>query len=672
MALEKRVRLLSRPISRTHYRIRYEEELNPAQLQAVMHHHGAALVIAGAGTGKTRTLVYRVARLVEDGVPPESILLLTFTRKAARELLQRAARLLDGRCECVAGGTFHSFAHTLLRRYGHILGLPSNFTVLDQSDATDVLNVLRADLLSSRQRRFPTKQTLYTIYTAAVNRCSSIGEIVAADYPHFQHLIPELEELHNVYRAYKRRHGLVDYDDLLLLLLQLLERHPAIRAQLHAHFRFLMVDEYQDTNALQHRICILLGGPEENILAVGDDAQSIYAFRGANFRNILEFPTAFRHCTLIRLEENYRSTQPILDLANAIIARAAYGYHKQLWSRYTEGPRPALLQADDEHQQSLFVVQQILELREQGIPLSEIAVLARASHHFFDLELELQRVGIPHRKFGGLKFTETAHIKDLLALARILYNLTDVVSWYRILLLLEGVGPRTAQRIIEGIREGRLRWEDPQSMSALLLTAAPSTHSFVLQLWDTLLALHCLHIRQTPAPELLHQLAEFYRPLLQHRYDDHHKRWKDIEATVLLAERYRELGDFLADLALDPPTESLIEVAAPSPDDEPPLTLSTVHSAKGLEWEAVFLINLTDGRFPVTGAYTSAEAFEEERRLFYVACTRAKRYLYLLYPLRAADYELGWALSKPSPFLELDDGLVERWRLVTEGPPSGA
>ncbi len=671
MAVEKRVHILTTPISRARYRLRYEEELNPAQLQAVMHHHGAALVIAGAGTGKTRTLAYRVARLVEDGVPPESILLVTFTRKAARELLHRAAQLLDGRCERVAGGTFHSFAYAILRRYGQALGLPSRFTVLDQSDATDVLDLLRAELLSNRQRRFPQKKTLYDIYTAALNRCSTIGQIVALEYPHFEHLTPELEQLYSSYRAYKRRHGLLDYDDLLLFLYQLLEEHPAIRAQIHAQFRFIMVDEYQDTNPLQHRISVLLAGPEENILAVGDDAQSIYAFRGADIRNIVEFPHSFRHCTLIRLEENYRSTQPILDVANAIIARAAYGYAKRLWSRQTEGPRPLLLQAEDEHQQSLFLVQQILEFREQGIPFSEIAVLARASHHFVDLELELARAGIPYRKFGGLKFVETAHVKDLLALARIVYNLTDAVSWYRVLLLLDGIGPRTAQRVIESIREGHLRWDDPHSMAALLPTLAPHCRAPLLQLWDMLSALHSLLVRQTPAAELLHQLAEFYRPILQNRYDDHHRRWKDIEAVVLLAERYQELEEFLADLVLDPPTASIIEVVAPS-HDEPPLTLSTVHSAKGLEWQAVFLITLLDGHFPPKAAYGSAEAFEEERRLFYVACTRAKRYLYLLYPLRVAEYGAGWAFSKPSPFLaELDDGLVEHGRLATVDPLKG-
>jgi DNA helicase-2/ATP-dependent DNA helicase PcrA len=661
--MEKRVRLVPIPQQRG-YRLRYEEELNAAQYQAVMHRNGAALVIAGAGTGKTRTLVYRVARLVEEGVPAESILLLTFTRKAAQEMLRRAAHLLDGRCERVAGGTFHSFAHSLLRRYAERVGLPPNFTVLDQTDAYDVLNLVRSDLASElRRERFPQKQTLYDIYSAAINRQQSIEEVLRADYPHFLHLTDSLSRLLDAYRRYKQRHGLVDYDDLLLLLLHLLE-DPTVRQQVHARFRYVMVDEYQDTNSLQHCISLLLAGPEENIMVVGDDAQSIYSFRGADIRNIVQFPKAFRHCTIITLEENYRSTQPILDLANAIIAHAAYGYHKVLVSRIGDGPRPALIQAEDERQQSLFVVQQVLELREQGLPLSGIAVLARAAHLFFDLEIELSRAGIPYRKVGGLRFTETSHIKDLVAYARIVDNISDAVSWYRVLLLHEGVGPRTARRIVDALREGLLRWEDPHSMEVASVGAPPAARAALLQLWESL---RTLFLRHYPPPELFRELAQLYRPILEQRYDDYHRRWRDIETLIALAERYRELREFLADLALEPPVESVTEVTPPGSDGEAPLTLSTVHSAKGLEWTAVFLIWMTDGRFPVAWAYDSPDAYEEERRLFYVACTRAKRYLYILYPVRAVDHESGWVLSKPSPFvLELDSSVAERWRLVAQ------
>jgi DNA helicase-2/ATP-dependent DNA helicase PcrA len=368
---------------------------------------------------------------------------------------------------------------------------------------------------------------------------------------------------------------------------------------------------------------------------------------------------------LITLEENYRSTQPVLDFANAILSRALYGYHKRLTSRQPEGPRPALIRAEDERQQSLFVVQQVLELREQGTPLSEMAVLARAAHLFFDLEIELARAGIPYRKFGGTKFTETAHVKDLLAFARIVDNSSDVISWYLVLLLLEGIGPRTARRIVEALRSGPLRWEDSASMEAVLAGISAAARSSLAELWELLRE---LALRQVPPPELLRRLAAFYKPLLHRRYDDHHKRWKDIEAVIVLAERYRLLREFLADLALEPPTESVLELSAPGVQDEAPLTLSTVHSAKGLEWSAVFLIWMTDGRFPIGRAYESSEALEEERRLFYVACTRSKRYLYVLYPVRALDSESGWVLSKPSPFLtELEhDGVAERWVLVSE------
>jgi DNA helicase-2/ATP-dependent DNA helicase PcrA len=644
------------------YRIPYEQELNPAQLQAVMHTTGAALVIAGAGTGKTRTLVYRVARLVEDGVPPESILLLTFTRKAAQEMLRRAAGLLDGRCEQVSGGTFHSFAHSILRRYGEHIGLPRTFTVLDTSDVHDVLNLLRSDLRSElTSRRFPTAQTLSELYSTALNRCQPLSEALAAEYPHFLPLLEPIEQLLQAYTTYKRRHGLVDYDDLLVLLLQLLEEHPTVRARLHAQYRFLMVDEYQDTNRLQHRITLLLSGPEENVMAVGDDAQSIYSFRGADFRNILEFPKAFQQCRLIQLEENYRSTQPILDFANAILARAAFGYRKRLFTRRApEGALPVIVCTEDERQQSLFVVQQVLELREQGIPLEQIAVLARSAYLFFDLEIELARAGIPYRKFGGLKFTETAHIKDIIALARVLHNPGDVVSWYRALLLLEGVGPRTARRIVESLQQEGVRWEDPHRLEAL----APASRAAVASFWHLL---RRLALQPPPLPELLQELVAFYRPILERRYDDAHKRWKDLEMLLSIAERYARLEEFLADLSLEPPTESLVEVEPTGADQESPLVLSTVHSAKGLEWDAVLLIWATDGRFPPLKARESLESFEEERRLFYVACTRARRWLYIVYPLRGFEQGDRWAFTKVSPFVaELEPGIAEYWSVTVQ------
>ena len=439
------------------YRINYEEELNPAQLKAVMHREGPALVLAGAGTGKTRTLTYRVARLVEDGVDPASILLLTFTRKAAREMLRRAGGLLDGRCEKVAGGTFHSFAYGVLQRFG-VVEEGSRTTsrpvsVLDQADAEDVMNLVRGRFdVKGLKRRFPKKNTLVKMASTAVNTVTPIEEVVAQDFPQFLADADRIVEVVQAYQDYKRHHGLFDYDDLLLYLLAM-TRHEEVGPALRTRYQHIMVDEYQDTNALQHAIILGLSGRRGNVMAVGDDAQSIYSFRGADVRNIHAYPDSFDDCEVIRLEQNYRSTQPILDVCNDILRDAPGMFEKELFTDVKEGEPPILVSCTNERQQSAFVVQQILELREQGVPLDDVAVLFRSGFLSFDLEIELRKANIPFVKFGGMKFTEAAHVKDLLALLRITANSRDVVSWYRVLLLLPGVGQKTAQQILDSMAD---------------------------------------------------------------------------------------------------------------------------------------------------------------------------------------------------------------------------
>jgi DNA helicase-2/ATP-dependent DNA helicase PcrA len=393
-------------------RIRYEEQLNFSQLQAVTTTEGPLLVIAGAGSGKTRTLTYRVARLVEDGVSPDTILLLTFTRKAAQQMILRATKLLDRRCEKVAGGTFHSFGNIILRKYASALGFNPGFAILDRVDAEALIGILRKEMGSvTRQRSFPRKRTLANIFSRAVNKMIPVEDVVCDDYPHLESDLEAMISIQREYKRYKSEHHFFDFDDLLVYLQQLLKMHPDIRHRISSSFGYIMVDEYQDTNKIQADILYHLTGANQNIMVVGDDSQSIYAFRGANFRNIMQFPRMFPGTRIISLEENYRSVQPILDLTNVIIDQAKEKYSKKLFTRITGGSTPLLVEADDENDQSLFVVSKIQQLCRQGIALDQIAVLFRAGYHSFDLEIELNREQISFVKVGGFKFVESAHIK---------------------------------------------------------------------------------------------------------------------------------------------------------------------------------------------------------------------------------------------------------------------
>ncbi len=626
------------------FRINYREELNPAQYEAVVTADGPVLVVAGAGTGKTRTLVFRVARLVESGVDPANVLLLTFTRKAAAEMLRRASLLLDGRCDRIAGGTFHSFANTVLRRYGRVLGLQSNFTILDRSDSEDVINLLRAGMgLDKKEKRFPRKQAIAEIYSMAVNKSLPLSQLIEEQYRHLLEHLPDLLELSGRYAAYKGERQLLDYDDLLVRLRDLLATSVEARQRLSRRYRYIMVDEYQDTNALQAEIVRLLAAEHDNVMAVGDDAQSIYSFRGANFRNIMDFPTLFPGTRVIALEENYRSTQPILDLTNTIIAQARERYTKNLFTAKGDGQPPMLVAAENEQFQSRFVCQRILELREEGVPLSDIAVLFRSSFHSFDLEIELSRHDIPFVKRGGFKFIETAHIKDVLAHLRITANPGDAVSWHRVLLLLEGIGPRTSEEVI--------RWIGAEADPAARLETFPR-RGFATDLQALAnLVRRVRELRAAPG-EQVEEVLRYYEPILKrvHR-EDYPKRRKDLDHFATIAARYRDLEVLLTDMALEPPTDSVGDVLAVDPE-EGLLTLSTIHSAKGLEWHAVFVIWAAEGKFPSEYNLHGEEELEEERRLMYVATTRPKGQLYVTYPINIYDRNVGVVMGKPSRFIE--------------------
>jgi DNA helicase II / ATP-dependent DNA helicase PcrA len=638
-------------IDEARFVINYKNELNAAQYEAASALDGAYLIIAGAGTGKTRTLVYRVARLVELGYDPKSILLLTFTRKASNEMMNRASILLDNRCSKISGGTFHSFANLTLRKYAQAAGLEPSFTILDQGDTEDVINLIRTQTgFISKEKRFPNKQTLNKVYSLSVNTGKRVESLIEENYPHFVDQLDRILDIQKIFVEYKRKNNLLDYDDLLVYLRNfLVEFGPAAKSFLST-IKFIMVDEYQDTNHLQAEIVQALALVNKNVMVVGDDSQSIYSFRGADFRNIIEFPKLFDNVKIIKLEENYRSTQDILDLANDLNKSAVEKYTKTLFTRKTGGVLPNVIAASTENFQSKFIVDKLLELTEEGIPLGDIAVLFRSSFHSFDLEIELAKANIPFQKFGGMKFVETAHIKDMLAFLRIAANPKDVVSWYRILLLHEGIGPKTAQRIMDELSTARLTISaNPDSQPAFKTEKLHSLFNL----------LYIIHTSKALPSEKLQLVLDYYYPIFKTIYDDYNKRNKDLEIFQNISENYKSLDNLLADMAIEPIIDSVVDIEAPTKENDF-LTLSTIHSAKGLEWHSVFVIHAVDGFFPSSRSAESLETLEEERRLMYVSVTRAKQNLFITFPMNLFDRQAGVTLSKPSRFIsELDSNLAE-------------
>jgi DNA helicase-2/ATP-dependent DNA helicase PcrA len=626
-------------------RIIYEKELNPSQLEAVNFNQGPLLVIAGAGSGKTRTLTYRVARLVDEGVPPGSILLLTFTRKAAQEMLKRATRLLDNRCQNVAGGTFHSFAYAVLRKCASKVGFEHGFSIIDRADAEDLVGMLRKEIMGvSTQDSLPKKQTLTNIFSRSANKNMPIEDIVLNDYPHFLRHLEAIHTLSKAYQKQKLEHRFMDYDDLLIYLELLLKENPDVRDKTCAAYQYLMVDEYQDTNKIQAEIVYLLAGMHHNIMVVGDDSQSIYAFRGANFENIMRFPEIFPETRVIRLEENYRSAAPILKLTNVIIDRATRKYSKILFTRKPGGTLPLLIKAQSENSQSRFVVEEILKLHRSGVPLNQIAVLFRASFHSFDLEIELSREGIPFIKVGGFKFIESAHIKDVLAHLKVIFNSYDRISWYRILLLLDRIGPKTALDIYGTILASK------SGYAGFIQSAIKTNRSEGM---DNLKRLFSdIDAESMSVAQMGEAVVRYYLPILRKKYDDHPKRSRDLEHLVVMMERYHHLEPFLTDMALEPPNASLNDSVFSYTSSDDRLILSTVHSAKGLEWHTVFIIWALDGRFPSIHAVHDEKDLEEELRLMYVAATRAKENLVITYPAQIYDRISGMVLNRPCRFID--------------------
>ena len=632
------------------YKIDYEKELNPAQLDAVKQKEGAILVIAGAGSGKTKTLTYRVARLIEDGVNPKNILLLTFTKKASHEMLSRAAMLLDSRCEQVAGGTFHSFANIILRKYSSLLELQNNFTITDRTDSEDIVNHIRANTIGKQEKRFPKKGTILDIYSKAVNKNMPSDEIIAREYKQFEHCTEKINIIIREYAEYKRNNSILDYDDLLLYLRTLLESNPEVRKKLSNQYKYILVDEYQDTNTIQAQIIKLLASEHNNVMAVGDDSQSIYSFRGANFKNILEFPQTFPNTKIIKLEQNYRSSQNVLALANELLLKAKEKYTKNLFSTIECSEKPALISATDMNVEAAFVAQRVLELtEEENLSLNDICVLVRSARMTSNLEIELAKRNIPYRKFGGMKFFETAHIKDIIAHLRVILNPSDIISYTRILLLLDGIGNQSANKLLPvlaeygDISEKKLPVKNPEAVIRLT---------------------QLININQKDIfnpKKVVESVLKYYEPIMMDKYDDYTKRQKDLDHFRSLCEKYSSLEDFLSDLALEPPDTSVLDIEEGAHKDEF-LTLSTIHSAKGLEYKAVFIIGAVDGKFPSMFSFNTPEELDEELRLMYVAVTRAKTHLSITYPIDMFDYSTNMVLSKPSRFFDgIGQDILEKW-----------
>ena len=648
-------------LSPANYSIDYEELLNESQLKAVMHDSGPALLVAGAGTGKTRTLVYRVARLVESGVDPTQILLLTFTRRAAFEMIRRASQILDERCRRVEGGTFHHYCSKILHEHATKFGYPEQFTIIDTADAMEAINLLRSRLnVQKNVKRFPKKSTIYNIISTSVNKQKSIREVVEDEYSQFIQHLPSLQEIAVHYSDYKEANFVMDFDDLLVKTRDLVQNNTDLRQEIASKHRHVMVDEYQDTNALQADLTRLFSDVHGNVMAVGDDAQSIYSFRGADPQNMFRFPDIFDGTELIKLTENYRSTQKILDLANRVLDQAQEKFDKKLFTSREEGELPGLVKSANMNDQSRFITQMILNLREQGMELSDMAVLFRNGRDSFDLEVMLNRKEIPYIKYGGQKFTEAAHVKDVLAHLRVYLNPKDMISWNRTLMLIEGIGPKTAEDLFTWAQAN----ENPFRPDK-----APTASASYLKQLEALADLYkTVDKLEGSVTEQLQAVVEYYSVFCKKRFDDYPKRMKDLEAFVDISGTYRSLEAMVEEVALDPIEATAIETE-PGKKDENPLVLSTIHSAKGLEWNTVFLIQCLDGILPSGYAIDSEDQLDEEVRLLYVAVTRAKDLLFLTYPAlfqsRYGDY-----FSKPSRFIdEISKKYLEPWILVEKSEP---
>ncbi len=640
--------------------IDYAKELNQEQLAAVLGGDGACLVLAGAGSGKTRTITYRVAYLLEQGVDPSQILLLTFTNKSAKQMLERVEKLLSGSVHGIWGGTFHSIANRLLRVHADALGLPRSFTILDSDDAQSILKQgMKAMHIDPKARRFPSPGVTMNILSYARNTCQTVSEALELKHPHFLDLAGDIEEIGRRYEEKKRTSHSLDFDDLLTSLLTLLEdpvRGPMISSQ----FRYVLVDEYQDTNAIQARIVDRFSVVHGNCFVVGDDAQSIYGFRGADVQNILNFPNEHPGASVFKLLSNYRSTPEILDLANASLRHNLDQFEKELSGFRKGGKKPFYIPCASARQEAQYVAEQILQLHTAGTPLKNIAVLFRATSHSQQLELELMKRDIPYEYRGGVTLFERAHIKDTLAFLRVVQNIKDEQAWLRLLQLQPGIGATTAERVAHDVTMHASIEE--VTRSGLSISISEKARGG----WIQFLAIMRGVAEKAPSPaEMIREVAgSAYQDYLEKEYPNWRDRLDDLEQFALFAEGYTDLTAFLAEISLYDNVVVLAEGGRrPPTSEEDKMVCSTIHQAKGLEWDTVFIIHVADNAFPNRRALGEEGGLEEERRLFYVAVTRAERRLFLTFPLTSGFDAL--VLNRQSQFIEeIDPRLYERIELV--------
>jgi len=670
---------LHRAPAATGPKIDYAAELNPQQCAAVTADPGPALVIAGAGSGKTRTLTYRVAYLIENGVAPQNILLLTFTNKAAREMLDRVAALIPHDLSGLWGGTFHSVGNRLLRKHPNEAGFAPGFSIMDREDAEDLLGTVITTLgVDPKDKRFPKAGVVADVLSFVLNTGRDLEEILVEKYPHFLEFSAQFAAAREKYEAKKRDANALDFDDLLEKTVRLLKTQDSIREHYQRMFQFILVDEYQDTNHIQSDFIDLLAARHGNLMVVGDDAQGIYSWRGADFKNILEFPKRYPKAKTYKIEVNYRSVPEVLNVANAAIANNLQQFKKNL-SAVREGNdfKPAMVPLGDSGDQARFVAQRVLELHEEGVPLNEMAVLYRAHFHSMEVQMEFTRRGIPFQITSGLRFFEQAHIKDVAAFLKFAVNLRDEVAFKRMVRLLPGIGARSAESLWGdaakaldaapkegGDRvEGGARKSDSGFFTQALLGLKVPAKS--RKAWEQLV--HTLeelrpHGQAVPPAEMLRSVIEaVYDDYAKANFPNYDQRREDLNTLVNFSRQYPNADEFLDQLAL---LSNLENEAVADHDETDLVTLSSVHQAKGLEWKIVFVIWMADGKFPSGRSLERDDTLEEERRLFYVAVTRAKDELYLTYPQMQLGSNYGDMLQRPSRFLlEVPKELVEEWQV---------
>ena len=630
--------------------INYKKELNEEQLKVITEGDGPCLVLAGAGSGKTRTITYRVAYLLEQGIAPENILLVTFTNKAAKEMMDRVQLITGGQIRLPWSGTFHHIGYRMLRKYAPLLGYKNNFTVLDSQDSLDLIKLcLKGEGIDRKEKRFPSPKVLQSVISYARNAETTIEDVLDLKHPNFLPIAETIRRIADEYRKRKLESNSMDFDDLLVNWYLLLLKSESARNKYAEQFKYVLVDEYQDTNKIQASIINLLASKHHNLLVVGDDAQSIYSFRAADIQNILAFEKKFTDAKIFKLETNYRSTPNILNVANCVIANNVEQYKKELKAKLDSFTKPEVHPFADVREEANFICDRILELREEGVEMKKIAVLFRAAYHSQALEMELMKRDIPYDYRGGIRFFERAHIKDALAYLRIINNLDDTVAWSRVLNMQVGIGPVAVDKILLGLKSVS-DISDLESLGSLLPARAQIGWNDFLQVYNEV-----VKAERKPGVLIRAILDSKYVEYLENEYPDYRERIQDLEQLSFFADKTEELSRFLAEASLQE-SYTASKANAENHDDEK-IVLSTVHQAKGLEWEAVFVLNLSAGQFPNDRALKDLNGLEEERRLFYVAVTRAKKYLHLTYPILGG---FGSVMQGPSMFIEeIDRDLID-------------